>query len=80
VFDIVEESSKFLLEIITLVSSVNKMGSDKVFIAGGIQKSKGPKTDPWGTPCFTVPHLEENFSSNLLQFFVFYLSDGIRTS
>jgi hypothetical protein len=50
VFDIVEKSSKFLLEIITLVSSVNEMGSDKVFIVGGrsfyIMKSKGPKIDP----------------------------------
>jgi putative NADH-flavin reductase len=35
VFDIAEKSSKFLLEIITLVPSVNKMGSDKVFIVGG---------------------------------------------
>jgi hypothetical protein len=31
-FDIAEESSKILLEIITVMSSVNKMGSDKVFI------------------------------------------------
>jgi hypothetical protein len=35
VFDIVEKSSKLLLEIITLVSSVKKMVSDKVFIVGG---------------------------------------------
>jgi hypothetical protein len=34
VFDIVEKSSKFLLEIIAQVSSANKMGSDKVFIVG----------------------------------------------
>jgi hypothetical protein len=52
VFDIAEKSSKFLLEIITLVSSGNKMGFDKVFIAVGrsficIMKSKGPKIDPW---------------------------------
>jgi hypothetical protein len=51
VFDIVEKPSTFLPEIITLVSSVNKMGSDKVFIIGGrsfiyIKKNKGPKFDP----------------------------------
>jgi hypothetical protein len=34
-FDIAEKSSKFLLEIITLVSSANKLGPDKVFIDGG---------------------------------------------
>jgi hypothetical protein len=37
----------------TLVSSANKMGSDKVFIVGGrsflyIMKSKVPKIDPSG--------------------------------
>jgi hypothetical protein len=51
VFDIVEKSSKFLLANITLLSSVNKMGSDKVFIVVGrsfiyVMKSKGPKIDP----------------------------------
>jgi hypothetical protein len=66
VFDTVEKSSKFLPEIITLVSSANKVGSDKVFIGGGrsfmyIKKSKGPKIDSLGTKCFTVPHFEENF-------------------
>jgi hypothetical protein len=35
VFDIVEKSSKFLLEIMKLLSSANEMGSDKVFIVGG---------------------------------------------
>jgi hypothetical protein len=34
-FDIVEKSSKFLLEIITLVSPANKIDSDKVFVVGG---------------------------------------------
>jgi hypothetical protein len=74
-----EKSSKFLLEIITLVSSLNKMGSDEVFIVGGrsfiyIMKSKVPKIDPLGTPCCTVPHFEENFSNDFYQFFVFCLS------
>jgi hypothetical protein len=35
VFDIVEKSLKLLLEIITLVSTLNKMESDKVFIVRG---------------------------------------------
>jgi hypothetical protein len=35
VLDIAEKSSKLLLEIIKLVSSVNITGSDKVFIVGG---------------------------------------------
>jgi hypothetical protein len=51
----VEKSSKLLPEIITLVPSANKIGSNKVFIVGGssfiyIMKSKGPKIDPWETP------------------------------
>jgi hypothetical protein len=50
----------------TLVSSVNVVGSDQVLIVEGrsfmfIMKSKGPKIDPWGTPCVTVPHLEKTF-------------------
>jgi hypothetical protein len=82
VFDIAEKSSKFLLEITTLVSSINKKSSDKVFIVGGrsliyIMKSKGPKIDPWGTPCFTVPDLRKISQRILFQFFVFYLSDRI---
>jgi hypothetical protein len=51
-FDIAQKSSKFLLEIMTLVSSANIMSSVKVFIAGGrsfmyIMKSKGSRIDPW---------------------------------
>jgi putative NADH-flavin reductase len=76
VFNIVEKSSKYLLEIITLVSLVNKMGSDKVFVVGGtsfiyIKKSKGPKIYCWKTPCFTVPHFEENFSKDFMSVFYF---------
>jgi hypothetical protein len=76
VFHIVEKSSTFLLEIITLVSSLNKMGSDKTFIIGGwsciyIMKSKGPKIDPWRTPCCTVPHAEENFCNDFISVFCF---------
>jgi hypothetical protein len=39
-------------------------------------KSKGPKIDPSGTPCFTVPLLEKIFWVELDDFisiFVFYL-------
>jgi hypothetical protein len=34
-FDVAQKSSKFLLEIMTLVSSANIMGTVKVFIVGG---------------------------------------------
>jgi hypothetical protein len=34
-FDIMQKSSKFLLEIVTLVSSANIMGTDEVFSVGG---------------------------------------------
>jgi hypothetical protein len=42
------------------------MGFSKEFIVGGrsfmyIMKSKGLKVDPWGTPCFIVPHFEKEF-------------------
>jgi hypothetical protein len=72
----VEKSSKFLQELITLVSSVNKMGSGKVFIVGDglfiyIMESNGPKIDSWGTPCFTVPHFQENFSNVYISVFCF---------
>jgi hypothetical protein len=78
VFDIAEKSSKFLLEIITLVSSANKIGSDKVFIVGDrscvySMNSKDPKIDLWGTPCFTVPHFEENFCNYFISVFLFSL-------
>jgi hypothetical protein len=50
----------------TLVSSANIMGSVKVFIVGGrsfiyIMKSKGPRIDSWGNPCFIVPHYKKQF-------------------
>jgi hypothetical protein len=76
VFDIVEKSSKLLLEIITLVSPANKMGSDRVFIVGGrsfiyIMKNKGPKIDPWGTLMFYCSHFEENFPKDFILVFCF---------
>jgi len=83
VFVIVEEL-KFLLEIITLVSSANKMGTYVVFIVGvrsfiHIMKGKGPKMCLWGTSCFTILSFEEVFSNDFLSFF-FYLSDRIGTN
>jgi hypothetical protein len=71
-----EKSSKFLPEIITLVSSVNKMGSDKELIVGGrsfiyTKKGNGHKIDPWRTQCFTVPHFEENFSNDFISVICF---------
>jgi hypothetical protein len=52
-----KESSKFLPEITTLVSSANIIGTDVVLRAEGrsfiqIMKSKGPKIGPSGTQCF----------------------------
>jgi hypothetical protein len=52
------------------------MGSDKVFTVGDrlfiyIKKSKGPKIDPWGTPCFTVTHFEVTFSNDFISGFLF---------
>jgi hypothetical protein len=49
-FDIVSKSSDFLLDIMMLVSSVNIMGSHRVFIVAErsfmhIMKSKGPRIE-----------------------------------
>jgi len=46
-----------------LVSSANNMGKVLCVTAFGKslmyrRKNKGPKTDPCGTPCFTLDHLE----------------------
>jgi hypothetical protein len=58
------EIIKIFLEVFILVSSANIMGSDMVFIVGEgsymrVMKSKSPRIDPWGTPCFTVPYTEK---------------------
>jgi hypothetical protein len=52
-FDTELKSSIYLPEIITLLSSVNIKGSDRIFIVGG------PRTDPWETPYFTVPQFQK---------------------
>jgi hypothetical protein len=58
------------------------MDSVKVFIIGErsliyIMKCEGPKIDPWGIPCLTVPHFEENFCNDFISDSVFYLLDRI---
>jgi hypothetical protein len=63
-FDTEQKSSIYLPEIITLLSSVNIKGSDRIFIVGGrsfvyIMKNEGPRTDPWETPYFTVPQFQK---------------------
>jgi hypothetical protein len=62
----------------TLVSSTSNNVSDIEFILGErsfiyIRNNKGPRIDPWGTPCFSVPQSEKNtfscsgdFTSNFL--------------
>jgi len=54
-----EKSSRVWLEIITLVSSVYVIFSDKLCILGRrsfmyVMKSKGSRIDLWGTPYFVV--------------------------
>jgi 4-diphosphocytidyl-2C-methyl-D-erythritol kinase len=64
----------------TLVSSANNMGSDVEFIIRGqafihIMNNRGPKIDPWETPCFSVPQPEKKIFvvlGNLLQLSVSY--------
>jgi hypothetical protein len=56
----------FLLEIMTLVSSVNIMGSDKVLIVGGrsfvyILEAKALELTPEELPCFIIAHSEQKF-------------------
>jgi hypothetical protein len=58
------------------------MGSDKVFIVRGrsfiyIMKNKVHKIDPWGTPCLTVHHFEENFSKDFISVFVFSICQNL---
>jgi hypothetical protein len=54
----------------TPVSSVYSIGLEFVFIPCGRsliyrRKNKGPKIDPWGTPHFLIPQLEENVPNPL---------------
>jgi hypothetical protein len=65
-FDILLKSSYFLLEILTQALLANIMSSDKVFTVGVrsfmyIMKSKGPRIDSWGTPCFIISEFDQKF-------------------
>jgi len=65
-FDTEKKSSKFLLEIMTLVSSMY-IGSDTEFILRGrsfiyVMNSKDPRIYPWGIPRFNVPQSEKKVS------------------
>jgi hypothetical protein len=64
-FDTLQKSSNFLVEIMTLVSSAT-MRFAKVLIVEGrsfmyIMKSKGPRNDPWGSLCLIISQLEKKF-------------------
>jgi hypothetical protein len=72
----VDRSSKFLLEIITLLSSANKMGSNKVFIVGGrsfiyVKKSKALKLTLGELYILLFSILRKISVIILFQFFVF---------
>ena len=59
-------SSKFLLEIMALVSPANNTGSHTEFILRGrsfmyIMNNRGPRIDPLGAPCFNVPQAQKKF-------------------
>jgi len=61
-----QKSSKFLLEIMTLVSLVYT-GSDTELILRGrsfiyVMNSTDPRIYPWGIPRFIVPHSEKKCS------------------
>ena len=62
--DTEQKSSKFLLEITTLVSLANNTGSETEFTLMGrsfiyIMNKGGPEIDPWETPFFKVPQSEK---------------------
>jgi hypothetical protein len=60
-----KKSLNALLDIITLVAAANNNGSYTEFILRGrpfiyITNNRGPRIDPWGTPCFSkVPQLKK---------------------
>jgi hypothetical protein len=58
-FDIVQKSPKFMLEIMTLMSSTNIVSSDKKFVLMGrsliyILNNKHHRIDCWETPCSNI--------------------------
>jgi hypothetical protein len=77
-------SPKCLLKIMTLVSSPNIMGIDEMCTVVGrsfiqIRKSKGPKTDPWGTQSFILPQIQQYYD-DFSSIFYLYLSGRICTN
>jgi ribosomal protein L36 len=64
-FDTEYKSSKFFLEIMTLVSSANNICSDTEFILRRsfvcVMNNRDPRIDPRGIPCFSVPQSEKIF-------------------
>jgi hypothetical protein len=65
-YDTEQKSSKFRLEVMTLVSSAYNIGSDTECILGGgsfiyIMNIRGHRFVPWGAQCFSVPQSEKTF-------------------
>ena len=63
-FDAEQKSLKFLLEIMTLVSSANNIECDTEFIHRGrslicILNNRVSRIDPWETQCFIIPQSEK---------------------
>jgi hypothetical protein len=76
VFDIVEKSSKFLLPIITLVSSANKMGCGKYLLMEVghlyiLRKAKALKLTPLEFHILLFPILRKISQKVLLIFYCF---------
>ena len=77
-FYIKQKPSKFLLEIMTLVSWANNIRSDTEFILRGrsftyIMNNIGSRTDPWGNSCFILPQSEKKFLSFIRWFSLKFL-------
>jgi hypothetical protein len=83
----VEKSSTLFLDIITLVPYANKMGSDKLFIAGDrpfiyiyiyiLWKAKALKFTPGELHVSLLPIFRKISQMTLFHFFVFYLAGRI---
>jgi hypothetical protein len=77
-----QKFSKFLLEIMTLVSSTNNVDCDIEFILRGrlflsLTNNWGHRIGPWGTWCFTVPPVREKILSCIRWFYFNFLSSVI---
>jgi len=74
--DTEQKTLKFLLEIMTLVSTKYNIGSDTEFILRRMSfiYNRDTRIDLWGTPCFSVPSQRKHFQLNsmmLLQPYIF---------